>query len=59
MNKESGLPEHQPLHIANGIFVQQGETLNSAFESIFAQDHDGQVMEVDFASDSAVREVNK
>jgi serpin B len=58
-NKEAGLESHDPLQIANAIFVDDGKTLNPDFAQTFADYYLGAAMEVDFASPDAVRAVNQ
>lgn len=61
INKEYGQGEdiHNPLQIANAIFVSRDETLNTEFAQTFLDCFRGQAMTVDFSSRSAVDAVNQ
>lgn len=56
--EEEGLEPHNPLSIANAIFVDQEARLNSDFAQTFARDYSGAAMSVDFASDEAADAIN-
>ncbi|MDR3209948.1 MAG: serpin family protein, partial [Oscillospiraceae bacterium] len=49
---------HNPLQIANAVFVGSNVTLKRAFAQTFADFQRGDAFQVDFASDDAVRTVN-
>jgi len=49
---------HDPLSIANAVFVDDDMTLDAGFAKAFADYYRGTAMEVDFASDAAVEAVN-
>lgn len=50
---------HNPLQIANAVFVDQQETLNKEFAQVFLDFYRGQAMRVDFSNPSAVDTVNQ
>ena len=49
---------HNPLRIANAIFVSKNDTLNMAFKRVFAESYNGSAQRIDFASPEAVRIIN-
>jgi serpin B len=49
---------HNPLRIANAIFVDKSVTLNKNFKKTFADSYQGSAQTVDFKSPSAVKTVN-
>jgi len=49
---------HNPLRIANAIFVDKTVTLNKNFKKIFADSYQGSAQTVDFKSPKAVKTVN-
>jgi len=51
--------QHDPLHIANAVFVDKNVTLNGEFAQSFLDYFRGQALNVDFSSDEAVKEVNR
>lgn len=57
--REYGEEIHNPLQIANAIFVRKNETLNTKFAQTFMDYYRGQAMTVDFSSQSAVDAVNQ
>lgn len=50
---------HNPLRIANALFVSQDEELNGAFAKNFMDYYRGQAFSVDFTDQSAVQAVNQ
>ena len=52
-------PYHDPLKIANAIFVDNDVTLKKDFAQVFMDYYRGSVMNVDFSSGEAVDAVNK
>ncbi|MDR0952192.1 MAG: hypothetical protein LBM18_04640 [Oscillospiraceae bacterium] len=59
MNEEFGYETHDPLKIANAIFVDNDEALNPEFAQTFADYFLGAAINVDFASPDAARAVNE
>lgn len=59
MMESEGLEPHNPLSIANAVFVDQEARVNSSFAETFARDYGGAAMSVDFSSDEAVRAINQ
>ena len=53
-----GYDRHNPLRIANAIFIDKRVTLKKSFANTFAQSYMGSAMQVDFLSPSAVKTVN-
>ncbi|MBD5559120.1 MAG: serpin family protein [Clostridia bacterium] len=56
--QEEGLETHNPLSIANALFVRQDARINTDFAKVFAQDYGGASMAVDFASEDAASAIN-
>lgn len=57
--RENGMEEYEsPLKIANALFVDRKFSVNGEFESVFTENYDGKLFEVDFADESAVQIVN-
>lgn len=50
---------HNPLKIANALFVSQNEELNSTFAKNFMDYYRGQAFSVDFTDQSAVQAINQ
>ena len=55
----AGSDRHNPLKIANAVFVQNNLTLNRDFAQVFLDYFRGAAMSVDFSSRQAVDAVNK
>ena len=49
---------HNPLRIANAVFVDKQYTLNQDFKKVFADSYQGSAQTVDFKSPAAVKTVN-
>ena len=49
---------HNPLHIANAIFVDKSATLNQNFKKIFAESYLGSAQTVSFSSPDALKTIN-
>lgn len=56
--EEYGEPFHDPMKIANALFVSNSTTVKREFAQIFADYYRGEVMSVDFTSPLAVDAVN-
>lgn len=50
---------HNPIRIANAVFVDHNQKLNKQFAQTFLDYYRGQAISVDFSSSSAVEAVNK
>jgi serpin B len=57
--KEHDMPYHNPLKIANAVFVSKNNTLKREFAQTFLDYYRGWAMAVDFNSDEAVQAVNQ
>ena len=49
---------HNPLQIANAVFVGKNATLQKEFKKVFSDSFKGNIQSIDFASPSAVKKVN-
>lgn len=56
--KEEGLEQHNPLQIADAVFVDQHSAIVPEFARTFAGDYGGSVIGVDFSSPEAADTVN-
>jgi len=57
--KEYGVAHHDPLRIANAVFVDRSFTLKREFAKVFADYYRGSAMTVDFSAPEAVTTVNQ
>jgi len=52
------LSDHNPLQIANAVFVGRDAALKKSFQTVFSENYGGKAFSVDFSSPLAVKAIN-